>query len=256
MMKKRLVAIALSTLLLLLFTCPAAAAALRVDDEASLLFDYEITVLENKLAEISDQYGVDIVIVTADSLGGKSAADFADDYYDLHGFKINGILLLVALTEREWFVSTAGTCINSITDDGITYISDAILPYLSDGDYYEAFRTFAGCCGTLLDYAENGSPYVTEDELPLLTYVLVSVCVGLITALIVTSIMKGKLKTIRPQNTADNYVREGSMVLSQQADLFLYSRVTRVAKPKDNGSKSGPRISSSGTSHGGRGGRF
>ena len=90
----------------------------------------------------------------------------------------------------------------------------------------------------------------------MLTYVLVSVCVGLITALIVTSIMKGKLKTIRPQNTADNYVREGSMVLSQQADLFLYSRVTRVAKPKDNLSKSGPRISSSGTSHGGRGGRF
>lgn len=256
MIKKRILTLVLCFAFVSLFSIASAAVYDRVEDGASLLYDYEINVLENKLAEISDNYGVDVVIVTADSLGGKSAADFADDYYDHNGFGPDGVLLLVAMQEREWFISTAGSCIVDINDDGISYIEDEFLWYLSDGDYYEAFRTFAGCCDELLRLAASGQPYEYEDSFPFSTYAVVSLIVGLISAWIATAVMKGKLKSIRPQDTADNYVRQDSMKLTQQADLYLYSRVTRVAKPKDNSTKSGGRISSSGVSHGGRGGKF
>jgi len=255
-MKKRILTLVLCPVLLLCFCFSAAAAASRVADGAALLYDYERSVLENKLAEISDRYEVDVVIVTTDSLGAKSAAAFADDYYDHNGFRPDGILLLVAIQEREWFISTTGSCIDAVNDDGIAYIEDEFLWYLSDGAYYEAFRTFAGCCDELLARAASGDPYEHEEDFPFLIYALLSLGVGLISAWMATAVMKGKLKSIRPQHAADDYVRRDSMQLSQQADLYLYSRVTRVAKPKDNGSKSGGRVSSSGVNHGGRGGKF
>ena len=255
-MKKRFLTLALCLVFICIFCVSAYAASDRVVDGAALLYDYEIAVLENKLAEISDDYDVDVVIVTVDSLNGKSAASYADDQYDLSGYRSDGVLLLVAMQEREWFISTAGSCIVDINDDGISYIEDEFLWYLSDGDYYEAFRTFAGCCDELLRLAASGQPYEFEDSFPFSTYATVSLIVGLISAWLATAVMKGKLKSIRPQDTADNYVRQDSMKLTQQADLYLYSRVTRVAKPKDNSTKSGTRISSSGVSHGGRGGRF
>ncbi len=255
-MKKRFLTLVLCLVFICIFCVSANAASDRVVDGAALLYDYEIAVLENKLAEISDSYDVDVVIVTVDSLNGKSAAAYADDQYDLSGYRSDGVLLLVAMQEREWFISTAGSCIAAIHDDGISYIEDEFLGYLSDGEYYEAFRTFAGCCEALLEHAASGDPYAHEEEFPFPTYAVISLAAGLVSAWIATAVMKGKLKSVRPRNTADDYVRQNSMQVTQQSDLYLYSRVTRVAKPKDTDTKSGTRISSSGVSHGGRGGKF
>ena len=70
--------------------------------------------------------------------------------------------------------------------------------------------------------------------------------------------MNGKLKSVKFQTAADNYVKEGSMNITESRDLFLYRTVTSVAKPKndDSSSDGGFHSSSSGTSHGGSGGHF
>lgn len=77
-------------------------------------------------------------------------------------------------------------------------------------------------------------------------------------ALIVTGVMRGKLKSVRFQPKADDYLKEGSMQLTENRDLFLYSHLDRRAKPKDNGSSGGSstHVSSSGSTHGGGGGKF
>ena len=82
--------------------------------------------------------------------------------------------------------------------------------------------------------------------------------IGLIAAVITLLIMRSKMNTAKPQKNAANYLKAGSFHLRQRSDMFLYSRVSRRAKPKNNTSGSGSSVhrSSGGVSHGGRGGRF
>ena len=72
---------------------------------------------------------------------------YADDFYDYNGYGYgdsrDGILLLISMEERDWRISTCGYGITVFTDAGQEYISDKFLPYLSDGDYSEAFTKYA-----------------------------------------------------------------------------------------------------------------
>ena len=89
---------------------------------------------------------------------------------------------------------------------------------------------------------------------------VVALVIGLLTALIVTGVMKSQLKSVAPQRDATSYVRQGSMKLTNQRDLYLYRDVHRTERPKasssgDSGGSS-THTSSSGTTHGGGGGSF
>ena len=57
--------------------------------------------------------------------------------------------------------------------------------------------------------------------------------VGLLIGLITVGIMSAQMKNVHLQHNAADYVRTNSMKLTNQQDLFLYSQVTKVAKPKD-----------------------
>ncbi len=62
-----------------------------------------------------------------------------------------------------------------------------------------------------------------------------------------------KMKTAVKQDYAANYMKPGSMNLALSRDIFLYSTVIKTEKPKSNSSS---HTSSSGESHGGRGGSY
>ena len=91
-------------------------------------------------------------------------------------------------------------------------------------------------------------------------YLGVALVIGLVTALIVTGVMKGQLKSVAPQRDATDYVRQGSMKLTNQRDLFLYRDVHRTERPKGDQLRRFRRQfhppSSSGSTHGGGGGSF
>ena len=111
----------------------------RLVDEADVLtVEEEADVLE-KLDEISERQQFDVVIACINSLGGESAQDYADDFYDYNGYGFgeekDGTLLLVSMEEREWYISTCGYGITAITDAGVSYLSDQFLPEMSDGNY-------------------------------------------------------------------------------------------------------------------------
>ena len=125
----------------------------RLVDRADLLSELEEEELEARLDEISERQQADVVVVTVNSLDGKSAQDYADDFYDYNGYGIgtdkSGILLLVSMEARDWHITTTGFGIRAITDAGLDYISDQFLPYLSDGEYLDAFETYANLCDEL-----------------------------------------------------------------------------------------------------------
>ena len=189
-------------------------------------------------------------------LFGVFGADFWTQKVD--SYRGDGILLLVSMAERDWWISTAGYGITAFTDAGIEYISDGFVYYLSDGDYAQAFLEFADLCDAFLAQAETGDPYdyhnLPEEPFDPLWTLFLSAVFGLIVAAISIACMKAKLKSVRQQVRADEYVTAGSLRLTHSRDLYLYSQISRREKPKDGGSST--HRSSSGSSHGGGGGKF
>lgn len=263
---KKILTVVLILLLLIAFAVPVSASEhpSRLVDEADLLSGSEARELEALLDDISEEAQLDVVIVTVDSLDGMYARDYADDYFDYNGYGMgsgkDGILLLVAMEDREWWISTRGFGIRAFTDAGLEYIEDRIIPELSDGDYSEAFSAFANLCEDFVRQARSGSPYdwgsLPKEKFSIVKSLLISLVIGFVAAFIVTAVMKGQMKSVRTKSGASDYIKEGSMTLTHARDLFLYSNVSRVAKPKSNSDGSGTHSSSSGASHGGRGGSF
>lgn len=273
MMKKRLLAVFFALLLFIISAVPVLAAGdlPRLVDDADLLSDSEEAALQNKLDEISERQRVDIVVVTVNSLEGESAMEYADDFFDYYGYGFgdarDGILLLLSMEERDWYISTSGYGITAVTDAGRSYMSEVFVGDLSAGNYAAAFTIFAELCDDFISQADTGMPY-DVDNLPqepfgAFSNLLIALGIGFVISLIATGIMKGKLKTVHSQSAADSYTREGSMQLTKESDLFLYKHVERSEKPKENTSStsntsggSSTHTSSSGSTHGGGGGKF
>lgn len=267
MMKNKIFAFLFTLLLCMTTIIPVFAdnGMSRLVDDADLLTGREESSLKSKLDDISEKHQMDVVIVTVNSLDGKSPRDYADDYYEHKGYgygaQKDGILFLVSMENRDWYITTAGYGITAITDAGLDYISNKFFPDLSDGNYADAFETYAELCDDFIEQAKTGEPY-DVGNLPKKTFnavkmLIISLIMGLIVAFVVTGVMKGQLKTVRHQTGAGSYVKNGSLKVTESRDFFLYKHVDRRAKPKNNGSGgSSTHRSSSGRSHGGGGGKF
>lgn len=238
----------------------------RFVDDAELLLPAERSSLLSKLDETSARIGADIVIVTTGSVSQRGVTADADDFFDENGYGqgdgADGILLYIAMADRDWAVSTSGRCISAFTDAGQQHIMSVVLPYLSDGDYNVAFEAFIDLCAEFIEQADNGDPY-DEGDMPRGPYPLarnlgIAIGVGLVIAIVRVSSLKAQLKTIRSRREADDYVKQGSMTLTTQEDSFLYTTLSRVPRPKksSSGGGSSTHTSSSGRTHGGSSGKF
>lgn len=236
----------------------------RVADMAELLTETERTALLEKLNEISVRQNMDVVVATTNDLEDYSVRDYADLLYESckfgYGSNKDGLLLLISMEDHDWCISTYGYGITAFTDAGIEYIGEQITSDLSDGDYAAAFTRYAELCDDFITQARTGEPY-DSGNLPRgplsMIWLPVSVIIGFVIAKIIVGNMKSQLKTVRAQATANSYVKNGSMNITESRDLFLYHTVTRTAKPKNNSSSgSSTHRSSSGATHGGGGGKF
>lgn len=241
-MKKMLTLLLLLALFASVTLCCHAVAPLLAD-EAELLLPEEEIILLDALSDAGEALGMDIVVVTADSLDGKTVRDYADDWYDYNGYRDDGVLLLISMSTREWYISTSGNAIPAITGSEIDDLGNRMLPYLSSGDYIGGFLLYAEQIIQCAEYTESDSGFVGW---------LVCFGIGIVVGLISVMVMKFQMKSVRKQNHAGDYMVGGSFDLTRSHDIFLYSHVSRVAIQQSNSTHRG----SSGRSHGGGGGRF
>ena len=230
-------------------------------DEADLLIDSEENALLSRLEEVSRTGQTDIVVVTINSLQGEDVQDYADDFYDNSGYAEDGILLLISIDDSEWYIATAGFGITAVTDAGRKYMAEQFVGELSDGEFFDAFITYADLCDEFIRQARNGDPYdegnLPKRPFPLVGNLLVSLGIGPVTAFVMTGRMKGEMKTVTTQEKATDYVKGGSLKVTRSNELFLYTQVNRQTKEKQASSGgSDTHNSSSGRTHGGGGGKF
>ena len=238
----------------------------RLADFADLLDADQKEELEVKLDQISENYDCDVVVDIEESIDGMDPTAYADDFFDYNDYGMgndkSGILFMLTMSERKWAISTHGEAISIFTDAGQEYITDNIVSYFSDGDYYEGFTQFADLCEKFIVQAQSGEPYDTgnlpEEEIPIYISFLIALVIGFVIALIVSLVMRSGMKTVHMKPDAADYMKAGSLHINRSRDMFLYHHVTRTEKPKNDNSGGGSstHTSSSGETHGGSSGSF
>ncbi len=215
----------------------AGAKAPLLADNASILSEEESNEILSLLQDISARQEYDVIVVTVDSLDGEDIVEYAKHHYTSmnygYGEDKSGTMLLVAMDEREYALISHGEGRDIIPDEGA--ISDEFLFHLKTNSYASAFRAFANSADErITDFRNPETGDSGKDSFPWVKAVLISLAVGLVAALVTTAAMKSKLKTVRHRDYAREYVRKGSFNLTHSRDLYLYSTVTRVPKPKPN----------------------
>lgn len=276
-MRKKITVLLICVLLLSALVLPISAqTGAYVTDDAGLLLPEEVASLEEKAAALSADYGIDAVILTVDSLEGQSAQNYADNYYDNHGYGDDGVLFLLAMGEREWYISTSGSVIYALTDYGIQQVGEQVVACFAEGYWYTGLYEFLDQLPYYLDAYESGAPidgyadysgeyyhgdqeeavYYEKESSPNFFY---SLFAGLAAAGISLAVMRGSMNTKRSQRNAGAYLEENSWNLYQHRDLLLYSNVTKTRRQQQSsggGGGSSVHRSSGGRSHGGGGGKF
>jgi uncharacterized protein len=210
-------------------------------DKAELMTTSAREELGPRLNEMEDTYQQSLVIVTLSDLEGKNTIeDYAAEYSNnLMG---DSISLYICMGTRDIYIHTAGLGQNAVNDYGSDYIYEEIIPLLSSNKFDEALEKYTDLLDDFLNQYKNGSaldvnnPYKESFFTPF--NILITVGVSAIIALITVLAMKSKLKSVRPQTIALNYVNDFN--LTGQRDIYLYSHVTKTAKPKEkSGGSSG-----------------
>lgn len=238
-----------------------------VIDEYGILTSSQCETLNRSFKELSQRNQCDVVAVIVNSTNGKSIRDFADDFFDRNGYGYgsshDGIILVIDMDYREWWISTCGYGITAFTDAGIDCIGDRITSYMSDGDFYSALETFAELADEFLIQAKSGEPYdiSTLPKFPITPmHFIIPVIIGSVIGFAGAGAMKSQLNSVKPQRSAQSYVRNGSFALTESRDIYLYRTVNRIRRENNGGGGgrggSSTHRSSSGHVHGGGGGRF
>ncbi len=246
------------------------AEGLKVFDDAGLFTEEEIISLDGEANNLSNIYNMDVLIVTTKDAQGKSAREYADDYFDYNGFGLgqgrDGILFLIDMDNREAYISTSGLGIRYLTDQRIEDILDRVFDSgLSDGDYYGASMGFLSRTRM---YLESGIPsdQYSEDEgvkgenkLTLMETML-----GLLGGttgaggFFLRTKSKYKMKNpVKPLTFRNNSIINLTSNDDKLIDTFTTNRI--IPKPSSGGSSSGKsttHTSSSGRTHGGGGRKF
>ena len=228
-------------------------------DDAEYLMQSELLFLSEELDKVREKYDFEVAIYTESDMTSGTAEASADDIYDYQGYGAgendDGILLYICSDTREFHFTTHGKGLEYFNSNGLKYLESKVVPYLSEDDYYKAFEAYIETADKLLQMAKDGKPYDEKQHSTkyLIGVIIAALLIPLLVAYLMMNKKLKKMKTAEENDYAANYIKPGSLKINASRDLFLYSRITKTEKAK---SSSGTHTSSSGRTHGGRGGSF
>ncbi|MCR4611299.1 MAG: TPM domain-containing protein [Lachnospiraceae bacterium] len=233
-------------------TANTTSGSLLLDDQAGLLTAEEAPKVLEALQVASSESHCNIVVLTTNTgLAEGSIESYARSYYknniENKSETNHTVTLTVDIQSRK--VNVHGFNVDgskqTINDNEATEIREDITDDLTAGLYEDAFTKFAKEASKIAGAIdENGN--LMKSSFPWLKRTLISLVIGFVLALIICFIIKSQLTSVAMQSGAADYIRPNSLNITQSRDQFLYSTVTKTAKPKSS--------DSGGSSRGGGGG--
>lgn len=251
----------------------SAARAGNVYDDADLLTNAEIMMLNEAIAEFQEVSGWNVYAVTTADAEGKSATAYGDDFFDAHSpEQEDGVAVLIDMDNREIALSTCGEAIRYLTDSRIERILDDAYMDISDGRYGDCLLTMVDGVADAYDAGIVSGQYNYDTETGEIsryrTLTWVEALVALVAALVsggaVYGIVKGRYQ-LKFGTYEYDFKANGTVRLRNKEDRFINQTVTHRRIPKQTSSGGGGRSgggrssthrSSSGRSHGGGSRRF
>jgi uncharacterized protein len=270
MMKKILAAGLIA--LVLAFTIQPLAHAADIDlvtDEVGILTGDQRAELNQRAEQISQAYDCEVAILVIQDLPNPSARQSAEDLYHHYnygyGTQRSGLLLMLAMAERDYALVAYGYGNTAFTDHGKDVMLDSyILPQLGRNSYYQALDTYLDKAEEYLRMAREGRPFDIYPEPSDTTAIRLGITIGapLLISFIMVMVWKARMKTAKIAKQADRYVADGGLQLTMREDNFTHrTQTTRVIDTDSSSSSSarssgggGTTVSSSGFS--GRSGKF
>lgn len=221
-----------------------------VIDNADVLSDEEEEDLRERVKKINDKYDVNYVILTGDDNEGLSPESYTLNFLKEYGYDSDGQNAVVFYISFEpgnrcWRTTARNSIYKKFTESVINDIDDHIEPDMKNGDYYDA-------CLTHISYVKkivSGKYKEPVDRGPILIGIIVGVVVGIIVGLMHLASCKKAMRVVAPVD-AHEYLVKDSFNLRDKKVYYLYTTVTKTAKPKSSSSSGGSSYSS-GSSGGG-----
>jgi uncharacterized protein len=235
-----------------IITYAAASFEQYIYDRAGILSNDNIRSLETKCRDISEQYSLNVFVLTTNTTAGKSSESYADDEYEKLAGDSSGVLLLVDMQNRMVWLSTTGDAIKTFSDSWINQTCDMVAPQLSNENYYAGAYSFL----------ENVEGRLSEKRMQPLYYSIGALVIALVTGGIIVGMLSSRRGGTMTAGRR-NYLAPGSVVINDREDVFTNTTFSRVRISNNSGGHSGgsaggssTHSSSGGISHGGGGRHF
>lgn len=248
----------------------------NVYDNASLLNDEDLSQLDSQCQTVNDARNINIVILIADSINGNRK-QYLEDYYDGHTPTLSdAVLLLLNMdkNDRGIEIQGYGNCEFYLSDDRINLILDDMMPYLKDGEYFDALEFFISQVDSYMgqkptthyahteadNQAYNEANGGNPDEDSFAERTLIHLGIALFTGVVSVAAMAYH-SSGRNTTSQGTYLDANNSRVLGRWDRYLRTTTTRRRKPEPNqssggGSSSGGGVSSGGNSHSGGGRSF
>lgn len=250
----------------------------KVYDNADLLSDVQEQELQQRCIQIGEKYKVDIIILTINDSRYMSTEQYAENFviqndigYDENRTDKACVVYLIDMDNREVYMYLGGVTQyyldskwDGITDTSVSYLKmdnfyEACTRFLSDTDYYieKRYDEFQKKYQNKWDnysgnYDSFEEEYIKHPFLVFLKNPFNCFLIALATAFIMIVIMARKNKSKMTAN-GDTYMDRKKFRMHRQSDHFI--RTTTV-KHKVESSSGGSHGHRGGRSHGGGGKRF
>ncbi len=247
---------------------PAVDSNEKIYDFADLFTDSEEDELYSIISDYIDEFNLDLAIVTVDNNGKSSTKEYAMDFYNYNDFGFNGsydgLLFLIDMDNREFYMTTTGQAITMYTDERIDRCLDVAFEYIANEEYFSGTEKFIE---ELEWFADVGEPdeYGNEPRVTGVVKIKIMpwgniILFSTIGTAVVMCILVFNNKLVHKANSSRQYLVNSDIHVVK--DMFLGRSVHRSARYHDSssggGSSGGRSIShgSSGMSHGGGGRKF
>lgn len=223
-----------------------------VFDNTGTLTNSEINALTKKIQAVEQKHGIKIGVEFLDTIGNANISNAAKSLLNQHysDGKNGGIIFLVVMDQRNWYIATDSRMNNFIPN--VNDITGGVVRNLSGGDFASACESYIdGVDKALTYYAQNGAAYDSSGGFNPMA-AMIAVIMGIFFGVMVRSWLMSGMSNVHHAAAATDYLKRETVKFDKKRDTYLFTNVQRRPKPTQ-GSGLGR---SGGGGGGGAGGSF